>query len=93
MASYYTAFKKGHTSSRMFHHFKFFPFLIGLLVGIGIFFFAKPEANGDRVVKWPHPSNAGKVTYRDRNGLCYTYEAQIADCAQVKESLQTIAFE
>ncbi len=52
----------------------------------------KPETK-ERVVKWPHPSNTGKVTYRDRNGLCYVFESQIVDCATVKENLQTYAFE
>jgi hypothetical protein len=77
----------------MLERFEFFPFIGGLLVGIGIFFFAKPETNGDRVVKWPHPSNCDKTVYRDRNGLCYKFEAQIADCGAVKESLQSYAFE
>ena len=59
-----------------------------------VFLKLKPESGGmDRVVKWPRPENAGKVTYRDRNGLCYTFEAQIADCATVKEHLKTYSFE
>jgi hypothetical protein len=76
----------------MFHHFKFLPFLAGLILGGVIFLGLKPETK-ERVVKWPHPSNAGKITYRDRNGLCYIFESQIADCAKVKENLQTYAFE
>ena len=79
---------------RMWHHFKLLPFIVGLVIGFVIFFYFKPDAaeNKDRVVKWPHPSNAGKVVYRDRNGLCYTFDAQIADCAKVK-NLTTYAFE
>jgi hypothetical protein len=76
----------------MFHHFKILPFLAGLIVGGVIFLGLKPETK-ERVVKWPHPSNTGKVTYRDRNGLCYVFESQIVDCATVKENLQTYAFE
>jgi hypothetical protein len=76
----------------MFERFHIVPFLVGLGSAAIVFLYFKPEVK-DRVVKWPHPTNAGKITYRDRNGLCYTYEAQITDCAKVKESLQTYAFE
>ncbi len=76
----------------MFHHFRLLSFIIGLGLGIAIFFFLKPEAK-DRVVKWPHPSNAGKITYRDRNGLCYKFKEQIVDCGSVKATLKEYAFE
>ena len=77
----------------MFKHFKILPFILGLVIGAVIFLGFKPESAMDKVVKWPHPKNAGKVVYRDRNGLCYTFEAQIADCAKVKEKLVNYAFE
>lgn len=79
----------------MFHHFKLLPFLAGLAAGYVVFFIIRPDASktGDRVVKWPNPENAGKITYRDRNGMCYTFEAQLADCAKVKESLTTYNYE
>jgi hypothetical protein len=76
----------------MWNHFKVLPFIAGLVIAAVIFLGFKPESK-ERVVKWPHPSNAGKVTYRDRNGLCYTFEAQIADCAKVKDALQAYALE
>ena len=76
----------------MLNHFRILPFIAGLIIAAVIFLGFKPESK-ERVVKWPHPSNAGKVTYRDRNGLCYTFEAQIADCAKVKDSLQAYALE
>jgi hypothetical protein len=77
----------------MWNHFKILPFLAGLAVAWVVFFYLKPESAMDKVVKWPHPTNAGKVVYRDRNGLCYTFESQIADCAKVKEKLVNYAFE
>jgi hypothetical protein len=76
----------------MLNHFSLIPFLAGLLSGGIVFLWLKPDTN-ERVVKWPHPSNTGKVTYRDRNGLCYTFESQIADCKKVADILQTYAFE
>jgi hypothetical protein len=76
----------------MWKHFKLVPFLLGLVLSGIVFIWLKPES-ADKVVKWPHPNNAGKVVYRDRNGLCYTFEAQIADCAKVKEKLKNYAFE
>jgi hypothetical protein len=71
---------------------KLLPFVAGLFIGGIIFFGLKPDTK-DRVVKWPNPENAGKVVYRDRNGLCYTFESQIVDCAKVKDKLQTYSFE
>jgi hypothetical protein len=68
------------------------PFLLGLVTASIVFLYLKPEAS-ERVVKWPRPENAGKVTYRDRNGICYTFEAQITDCAKVKDSIKNYAIE
>lgn len=76
----------------MLKHFKIIPFVSGLVIGAIIFFGFKPDTR-DRVVKWPNPENAGKVVYRDRNGLCYKFESQIVDCSKVKEKLQTYSFE
>lgn len=78
----------------MFHHFKLLPFLAGLGIGYLVFFVLKADAaSRDRVVKWPNPENAGKVIYRDRNGLCYKFESQIADCGKVQEQLIPYSFE
>ena len=68
------------------------PLIVGILVGIVIVFGLKPDTR-ERVVKWPHPSNAGKVVYRDRNGLCYTFEAQLVDCEKVKDKIVPYSFE
>jgi hypothetical protein len=76
----------------MLKHFKLIPFISGLVIGAIIFFGFKPDTK-DRVVKWPNPENAGKVVYRDRNGLCYKFESQIVDCTKVKEKLQAYSFE
>jgi hypothetical protein len=71
---------------------KITPFVAGLVIGGIIFFGFKPDTK-ERVVKWPNPENAGKVVYRDRNGLCYKFESQIVDCEKVQEKLQAYSFE
>lgn len=76
----------------MLHHLQLLPFLIGLGVGLFVFYVGKPEQQ-ERVVKWPHPSNAGKVVYRDRNGLCYTFKEKLVDCGTVKEGLREYNYE
>ena len=73
-------------------HFVLIPFLGGLLVGFVTITFRKPD-DSMRVPKWPHPSTVGKFTYRDRNGLCYTFESEEVDCTKVKESLKDYPFE
>ena len=73
-------------------HFVLIPFLAGLLVGFVTITFRKPD-DSMRIPKWPHPSTVGKFTYRDRNGLCYTFESEEVDCTKVKESLKDYPFE
>jgi hypothetical protein len=74
------------------NHFRIVPFLVGLAVAAVIFLGLKPEAS-ERVVKWPRPENAGKVTYRDRNGICYSFEAQIVGCEKVKDKIKNYSIE
>lgn len=76
----------------MLKHFELKPFLAGLVAGYIIFFVIKPESR-ERVIKWPRPENDNKTVYRDRNGLCYTFESQLADCEKVKEKLQAYTYE
>ena len=73
-------------------HFVLIPFLIGILVGFVTITFRKPD-DSMRVPKWPHPSTVGKFTYRDRNGLCYTFDSEEIDCTKVKEKLKDYPFE
>jgi hypothetical protein len=77
----------------MLERFEIIPFLAGITVAYFIVFWVKPETAGDRVVKWPRPENCGKVTYRDRNGICYKFESQIVDCGKVADKLENYALE
>jgi hypothetical protein len=76
----------------MWHHLKFLPFIGGVVIGAIIFLGFKPDSK-ERVVKWPNPENAGKIVYRDRNGLCYKFESQIVDCSKVAGKLQAYSLE
>lgn len=62
----------------MFRHFEILPFLIGFGIGIiGILFWKdKPRI----IIKYPHPSNVSKLTYKDPNGICYKYSAAEVNC-------------
>ena len=73
-------------------HFVLFPFLAGLFVGFVAITLKKPD-DTMRILKWPHPSTAGKFTYRDKNGLCYKFKSEEVDCSKVKESLKDYPYE
>ena len=61
--------------------------MIGLVLGIvGIYYF-KPQVAV--VYKYPTPENAGHVTYRDKNGVCYKYTAKAVDCDSNQAKLKT----
>ncbi len=53
-----------------------------LIAGIIIGFILLRMFAIDRPIfyKWPSPANAGKVTYKDKNDVCYTYKADTVDC-------------
>ncbi len=38
--------------------------------------------------KWPSPDNAGKVKYKDRNGICYEYKSKQVDCNANKDKIK-----
>jgi hypothetical protein len=71
----------------MAEFFIYFPALIvGLVVGfvfLRLFAIDKPI-----FYKWPSPDNAGKVSYKDKNGICYQYLAEEVDCAANKARIK-----
>lgn len=73
-------------------HFMILPFLAGLGIGLVAITWRKPD-DSMRIPKWPHPSNVGQFTYRDRNNLCYTFSAEEVDCVKMKESLKDYPYE
>lgn len=70
----------------MWQHFEVIPFVVGLSVGvIGLLFYKQPNRI---VIKYPHPENAGKITYRDPNGVCYTYTSKEVSCDENEGTLK-----
>lgn len=70
----------------MFHHFRLLPFIIGFVLGIVGIYFIKPQETV--VYKYPTPENAGKLVYKDKNGMCYKYSAKTVPCDSNQERLK-----
>jgi hypothetical protein len=70
----------------MLKHIKVIPFLAGLVIGIIAIMFINPEKT--IVFKYPTPENCGKVTYKDKNGVCYKYSSKEVDCDKNESRLK-----
>lgn len=53
-------------------------FWLALAVGMLLAYVMAPVPKV--VYKYPTPENAGKITYADKNGVCYRYRAVLVDC-------------
>lgn len=62
----------------MLKHVKLVPFLVGVITGVIAVICIKPQQNV--IFKYPNSENAGKVVYKDKNGICYKYTAKDVDC-------------
>jgi hypothetical protein len=62
----------------MLDHLRWVPLLLGVLVGLIAMYVYKPEKQV--IHQYPHPSEASKKIFRDRNGACYTYSSHAVDC-------------
>ncbi len=62
----------------MLQHFKLVPFLVGLAIGLFVFYFYTPPPL--TVYEYPHPQNVKERVYRDNNGVCYKYSSTKVDC-------------
>ena len=62
----------------MLKHLRLVPLLVGIVVGIIAIFLIKPQQNV--IYKYPTPETSGKITYKDKNGVCYKYSAKEVDC-------------
>jgi len=71
----------------MFKHLMIMPLALGLVLGIAGIYFIKPE--GSVHYKYPTPENAGKLTYRNKNGICYQYSGKEVNCDTNDAKLKT----
>jgi hypothetical protein len=70
----------------MLKHFRIVPFLAGLAAGYGLFLFYKSEP---RVFyEYPHPTNVDTRTYKDKNGVCYSYTSKEVSCDSFEGTLK-----
>lgn len=70
----------------MLKHIKLVPFVIGVVTGVIAILCIKPEK--DVIFKYPNPENAGKVVYKDKNGVCYKYSSKEVDCDKNESRLK-----
>jgi hypothetical protein len=70
----------------MLKHFSLIPFLFGLVFGIVGIYFMKPQET--IIYKYPTPDNVGKLTYKDKNGVCYKYTGKEVDCDKNETKLK-----
>ena len=70
----------------MIKHVRLFPFIFGIIIGVIAIFFVVPQKTV--VHKYPTPENAGKITYKDKNGVCYKYNATVVDCDKNESRLK-----
>ena len=70
----------------MINHIRIFPLILGIIVGIIAILFVKPQQN--ITYKYPTPESAGKVVYKDKNGICYKYSATPVDCDKNESRLK-----
>jgi hypothetical protein len=58
----------------------FFYFILSFSIGLFVCYITNPQP--EIILKFPSPTNAGKVTYKDKAGECYAYKAEKINCPQ-----------
>jgi hypothetical protein len=70
----------------MLKHIQLIPLIVGIVIGIISIFFVNPQKS--IIYKYPTPENAGKIIYKDKNGVCYKYAAKQVDCDKNESRLK-----
>jgi len=70
----------------MIKHIALYPLLAGLAIGIVAILMIKPEKTV--VYKYPNPETSEKAIYKDKNGVCYRYQANKVDCDKNESKLK-----
>ena len=75
----------------MIEHILILPLVCGIVLGIVGIYFIKPEATV--VYKYPTPDNVGKLTYKNKNDVCYKYSGKEVSCDAKDIVLKTYPLE
>ena len=66
-------------------------FLISLCIGLFYTYIITPTP--EIIIKYPTPFNAGKITYVDKNNVCYKYRVQKVNCPIDKSQIRNYQFQ
>ena len=72
--------------NRMLRHFRIIPFIAGIIIGLAVLFLYKSPQT--ITYEYPHPHNVNTRVYRDRNGICYKYNAMEVNCDENESNLK-----
>jgi hypothetical protein len=64
----------------------FFYFIVSFTFGLFICYITTPPP--EIILKFPSPTNAGKVVYKDKAEQCYSYKAEKKECPLDKKHLK-----
>lgn len=56
-------------------------FIVSLIIGLIYVVISNPSQ--EKVSVYPTPSNAGRIIYADKAGLCYAYEPEPVKCPEI----------
>ena len=66
-------------------------FLISLCIGLFYTYIITPTP--EIIIKYPTPFNAGKITYVDKNNVCYKYRVEKVNCPIDKSLIRNYQFQ
>ncbi len=72
---------------KFLNHLEFFPFLMGLTIGLFVVYILKPAPMV--ITKYPNLENSEHIVYKDRNGTCFTYETKTVDCDKSEDRIKS----
>lgn len=70
----------------IFEHINILGIVAGVVVAIIFGFVVKPEKK--IIFKYPNPATAGQTIYKDKNGICFKYDAKELDCDKNEKRLK-----
>ena len=70
---------------RFFNKLQLLPLMVSFFIGFFIVYILKPSPV--IIYKNPNLDNAGKVTYVDRNDVCFQYIVQKVDCDKNEDKI------